>query len=86
MPEISRFYGIVITMYFNGHQPPHFHARYGGREAVLAIHGLNVIAGTLTARAMGLVEEWGTAHRRELLEDWDRAGAGTALRSIEPLP
>jgi hypothetical protein len=86
MPEISRFYGIVITMYFNDHQPPHFHARYGGREAVIAIEDLELMTGTLAPRAMALVIEWATARRRELLEDWARARAGRVLRPIDPLP
>lgn len=57
MPEISRFYGIIIRMYFNDHNPPHFHAAYSGSEAVIDINTLAVIAGRLPPRAMGLVVE-----------------------------
>lgn len=58
MPEISRFYGIVIKMYFGDHPPPHFHAEYGEHEAVVGIETLTVIAGRLPPRAIGLVSEW----------------------------
>jgi len=60
MPEISRFYGIVIKMYFDDHNPPHFHAEYGEHEALIEINTLALIAGNLPARAMGLVTEWAT--------------------------
>jgi hypothetical protein len=86
MPEISRFYGIVITMYLNDHLPPHFHARYRGREAVIGINEPALVAGSIAPRALALVIEWASARRPELLEDWDRARAGRALRTIEPLP
>ena len=57
MPEISRFYGIIIRMYFNDQNPPHFHAVYSGSEAVIDINTLAVIAGQLPPRAMGLAVE-----------------------------
>ena len=57
MPEISRFYGIVIQMYFGDHPPPHFHARYAGQTAKIDIDSLAVIDGRLPARALGLVME-----------------------------
>jgi len=85
MPEICRFYGIVVTMYYQDHQPPHFHACYAGAEVVVSIDDLRVIAGGLPARAMGLVVEWATARRRDLRDDWARARAGERLRPIEPL-
>lgn len=59
MPEISRFLGIIITMYFNEHNPPHFHARYGDHRAEIAIETLSIIAGRLPPRVLGLVMEWG---------------------------
>lgn len=55
MPELSRFYGIVIKMYFGDHAPPHFHAEYAESEARIAIDSLAVLSGDLPARAMGLV-------------------------------
>ena len=60
MPEICRFYGIVIKMYFADHAPPHFHAEYAEHEARIAIESLAVISGKLPPRAMGLVAEWAT--------------------------
>jgi len=71
MPEISRFLGIVISMYFDEHNPPHFHVRYNEYRASMEIRTLNVMAGTIPARVRGLVEEWAELHRRELLEMWE---------------
>jgi hypothetical protein len=85
MPEVSRFYGIIIRMYFNDHNPPHFHAVYSGSEAVIDINTLAVIAGSLPPRAMGLVVEWASFHREELLADWRRARDFEPLVRIDPL-
>ena len=63
MPEISRFLGIIIAMYYNDHAPPHFHARYGEFEAVIAIATGDVVAGSLPRRALALVREWRELHR-----------------------
>ncbi len=71
MPEICRFLGIVITMYFDEHNPPHFHVRYNDYRASMEIRTLNVIAGTIPARVRGLVEEWAELHRGELLAMWE---------------
>ncbi len=86
MPELSRFYGIVIKMYFSDHNPPHFHAEYGGQQAVVDIHSLSVIEGRLPARAMGLVKEWATLHRVELQNAWQEAQALRLPARIDPLP
>ena len=85
MPEIARFFGIVIKMFFDEHNPPHFHAIYGGDEALIEIHTLTVFAGHLPPRALGLVIEWATLHRNELLDDWNRAQRQQVLAKIEPL-
>jgi hypothetical protein len=85
MPEISRFFGIVIKMYFNDHTPPHFHAEYGENAAELAIDTLEVIHGHLPNRVLGLVLEWAVLHRKELRSNWELARAKEALISIEPL-
>jgi len=71
MPEICRFLGIVITMYFDEHNPPHFHVRYNEYRAVMAIRNLNLLEGKLPARVRGLVEEWAEIHQAELLSMWD---------------
>jgi hypothetical protein len=85
MPEISRFLGIIITMYFNEHNPPHFHARYGEYKAEIAIETLSVIAVRLPPRVLGLVMEWAALHRSELMEDWELARRQADLKKIAPL-
>jgi hypothetical protein len=85
MPEISRFLGIVISMYFNDRNPPHFHVRYGERRATVSIHTLEVTAGDLPARVLGLVSEWATIRRAELLENWTQMASSGTFKSIEPL-
>ncbi|MCU0596675.1 MAG: DUF4160 domain-containing protein [Desulfobacterota bacterium] len=85
MPEISRFFGILIKMFFDDHNPPHFHAEYGGDVALIGILNLSVFSGRLPPRAMGLVIEWATIHQQELLNDWDRARAQQDLLKIAPL-
>ena len=86
MPEISRFYGIVIKMYFADHDPPHFHAEYAEHEARIAISTLALLSGQLPPRAMGLVAEWATMHQEELRAIWERARSAKPLGRIEPLP
>jgi len=71
MPEISRFLGIIISMYFDEHNPPHFHIMYNEHRASMNIETLNITAGSLPARVRGLVEEWAELHRDELLEMWN---------------
>ncbi len=85
MPEISRFFGIVITMFYNDHAPPHFHAHYGRNQALIGIRELAVLRGYLPPRALGLVMEWAALHREELLDDWELARALAPLKPIEPL-
>ena len=85
MPEISRFFGIVIKMFFDDHNPPHFHAEYGDHLALLDIRTLGVFAGQLPPRALGLIIEWATLHRQELLADWERARAQQVLQKTAPL-
>ncbi len=84
VPEISRFYGIVITIDYNDHAPPHFHARYGGRQATVAFDG-NILAGWLPPRAMVMVPDWALLHREELDDDWDRARNQLPVLPIDPL-
>jgi hypothetical protein len=85
MPEISRFYGIVIRMNINDHPPPHFHAYYGEQEALVNIRTGAVHRGSLPPRAWRLVSEWFALHRAELQENWIRAEAELPLLPIEPL-
>ena len=69
MPTISSFYGILVRMFFNDHDPPHIHARYGEFEATIEIESLRVIKGELPGRALTLVSEWAALHKAELLEN-----------------
>jgi hypothetical protein len=85
MPEISRFYGIIIKMYFDDHAPPHFHAQYGKHKAVLNINTLGIIAGSLPPKALGLVTEWATIYKDNLLVVWEKAKNLEPLEKIPPL-
>jgi len=73
-------------MYFDDHAPPHFHAFYGEESVVIDIQLLAVMAGSLPPRAFGLVMEWASAHRLELLVAWDKAVHSELPGRIEPLP
>jgi hypothetical protein len=86
MPEISRFYGIIIKMYFDDHWPPHFHAEYGEHQVIVNINTLAVIAGRLPPRAMGMVTEWASLHQDELKVAWQKAKSLEAVGRIDPLP
>lgn len=72
-------------MYYVDHLPPHFHARYAGHEAAVVIEDLDMLAGSLPPRALALVREWASAHRFELLEDWELARERRPLKPIRPL-
>lgn len=86
MPEISRFYGIVVRMFFADHHPAHFHAFYGAHEAIINIETLSVISGRLPPRALGLVMEWASLHQKELSLDWEKAKQLKPLEPVPPLP
>ena len=85
MPEISRFLGIIISMNWNDHAPPHFHARYGGGNATIAIYPSRILSGSLPPRVLACVLEWAGLHQEELLEDWRLARENRPLKRIEPL-
>jgi hypothetical protein len=86
LPTISRFYGIVIRMYFGDHVPPHLHAVYAEFEAVFDIRASAIIEGKLPDRATGLVLEWIELHRTELMEDWELCVQNHIPKKIHPLP
>jgi hypothetical protein len=85
MPEISRFFGISIKMFFGDHLPPHFHAEYGEFKAQIDIRSLVLIAGNLPPRALGMVIEWASQHQDELQKLWELASRNETLHRIEPL-
>ena len=85
MPEICRFFGVVIKMHFDDHAPPHFHARYGNSTASIAISRLTLLKGALPPRVLGFVLEWAMLRRAELLENWEAARKHGVLKRIQPL-
>jgi hypothetical protein len=85
MPEISRFFGIIIAMFYDDHNPPHFHARYGKDGVAIEIISLRVLEGQIPARALGLVMEWALQRQKELLQDWNLAKNNKPLKKIAPL-
>lgn len=85
MPKISEFFGIKIIIQFREHGVPHFHTIYGNEEASIGIDPLCVLAGSLNSRALGMVIEWATLHKVELLKAWNDAQAGKLPQPIEPL-
>ena len=86
MPIISVFFGIVIRMFYDDHNPPHIHAEYQARKALLDFRG-NILKGDLQSRtALKLVREWIDLRYAELLEDWELARQGKEINKIDPLP
>jgi hypothetical protein len=88
MPELSRFFGIIIRMYMEAtapHHRPHFHAYYQDDVAVYGLNPVEIIAGALPRRQHRLVEAWAELREPELLDDWNRLQAGQAAVRIEPL-
>ena len=85
MPEISRFFGMVISMYYDDHAPPHFHVRYGEYKAIIQISESAILYGYLPPRALALIAEWALLHKEELVEDWILAGQHAPLKKIKPL-
>ena len=87
MPEISRFYGIIIYMYLQDHNPPHFHAKYNEHQIVISIENFAILNGKLPSKALALVIEWASIHQEELLKNWNNLSdleIGT-FNKIEPL-
>jgi phosphomannomutase len=83
MPEISRFYAILIAMFWAEHNPPLFHARYGEQKAAIEIDTLRVLYGSFPPRALGLVVEWASQHKEERMRNWEDARNKKPLRKIE---
>ena len=85
VPELSRFFGIVIGIFYREHGRPHFHAVYGESKAVIDIESGETLHGRLPKRAEGLVAEWHALHKAELRENWELARQHRALKKIAPL-
>jgi hypothetical protein len=85
MPEISRFLGIIISMYFEDHSPPHFHVRYNEFRAIISIIDLKIMDGNLPPRVLGLVMEWAELNKNELIENWEMLQKTGKYGKIKPL-
>jgi len=85
MPELTRFYGIIIRMFYGDHLPPHFHAVYQGEEVQVNIETLEVMEGSISRRSLALVLEWAVQHRDELRRAWDLASRNREPGKIAPL-
>lgn len=85
MPEICRFLGIIIQIFYDDHNPPHFHARYGDKKATFDIDSLNILEGDLPVKVRNLVVEWADLHQEELRKDWELAQSGMVPEKIDPL-
>lgn len=84
MPEISRFYGIVIMMFFEDHNPPHFHVKYNDMKAIIDINN-GTVTGTLPRRVISMVFEWLDLHKEELLKNWELLKTSNQPNGISPL-
>jgi hypothetical protein len=84
MPVICRFYGIIIFMNYQDHDPPHFHARYEYQEVIIEIES-GIVKGHMAKRALRLIFEWSEIHYQELMENWQLARERRSLRRISPL-
>ena len=82
MPRLSHFYGIAIYIYWDDHNPPHLHARYGRAKALVRISDGTIISGELPPTATRLVREWTLARRGELEENWRRARSHLPLERV----
>jgi len=79
------FYGIKIMMYFDEHNPPHFHAVYNEHKALIRIEDMALMNGSLPAKALGLVIEWAVLHKDDLIDNWNKSMEGSVLSKINPL-
>lgn len=84
MPELSRFLGIVIYMYYRDHSPAHFHAEYGAYSITVEIES-GIVEGKFPRRALNAVLEWYILHKEELMQDWELAISKKPLNKIQPL-
>jgi hypothetical protein len=85
MPQISYFLGVIIRMFYRGHNPPHFHAVYANFEGIIDIEKNEIIGGDLPPRVLVLVKEWTALHQNELMDNWERARQQESLKDIAPL-
>ena len=85
MPIISLFYGIKVTMYYNDHMPPHFHAEYNGTKVLVDIINAKILKGAFPAKQLKLILAWTVLHQDELMQNWELAKENEPLNKINPL-
>lgn len=85
MPEISLFYGIRVTMYYDDHNPPHFHAEYNGNKIIVDIINCKAIKGAFPSKQLKLILAWAAIHQDELMQNWELSKDGKPLNRINPL-
>ncbi len=85
MPQISRFFGIIIYMFFDDHNPPHFHAHYADYKAVIGINDFALLEGKMPAKTLGLIVEWAVIHQKELQKNWELMEKDLPMKKIDPL-
>lgn len=85
MPEISLFYGIRVTMYYDDHNPPHFHAEYNGNKIIVDIIKCKAIKGAFPSKQLKLILAWAAIHQDELMQNWELSKDGKPLNRINPL-
>jgi len=86
MPEISRFFGIIIKMFFDDHNPPHFHVEYNENRAIIDLQSLKIIQGSLPKKQLRLIQAWAIIHEQELLDNFERLKySPTEWKKIDPL-
>lgn len=85
MPIISMFRGIKVTMYWNDHMPPHFHASYGSDNVLISISDLEVIEGSFPSKQLKMLLGWAALRQDQLLDNWELASQKQTLFDIEPL-
>lgn len=85
MPLIALFFGIRVTMYYDDHNPPHFHAEYNGNSALVDIENARILEGGLPSKQLKLVLAWCVIHHDDLMQNWELAKEGEPLNKLAPL-
>jgi hypothetical protein len=85
LPEICRFYGIIIKMFYDDHNPPHFHVEYGSYKAIIDIDSVLILDGKLPSRCYELIKEWTNLHKEEIKLLWEKAKDFEPITGIAPL-
>jgi hypothetical protein len=85
MPVVSVFFGIVVTMFYNDHDPPHFHAEYQGQRGKFDLNGEIIVGSIRSKTALRLIREWTLLHRLDIEANWENTKLGRSLERIRPL-